>query len=106
MTSVTFIVTNDQIHTLDIANGMSVMQGAVRAGIEGIDAACRGAAVCATCHVYVAKEWIGRLPTPSTYEARTLDFVVDPDETSRLSCQILVKDDLDGLVVRVPPAQY
>jgi 2Fe-2S ferredoxin len=105
MTSVTFIVTNGQTRTLDISSGVSLMQAAVRAGIEGIEAACGGAAVCATCHVYVAKEWIERLPTPSTNEARTLDFVVDPDEASRLSCQIFVKDDLDGLVVRVPPTQ-
>lgn len=106
MTSVTFVMTNGRTHTVDIANGMSLMQGAVRAGIEGIDAICSGAVVCATCHVHVAKEWVGRLPTPSTNEARTLDCTVEPDETSRLSCQILVNDDLDGLVVRVPPTQY
>jgi 2Fe-2S ferredoxin len=106
MTSVTFVMTNGQARTVDIASGMSVMQGAVRAGIEGIDAICSGAAVCATCHVYVAKEWIGRLTAPSTNETRTLDCTVDPDETSRLSCQILVNDDLDGLVVRVPSTQY
>jgi 2Fe-2S ferredoxin len=106
MTSVTFVMTNGQTRTVDIASGMSVMQGAVRAGIEGIDAICSGAVVCATCHVYVAKEWIGRLPAPSTNETRTLDCTVDPDETSRLSCQILVNDDLDGLVVRVPSTQY
>jgi 2Fe-2S ferredoxin len=106
MTSVTFIMANGQTRTVDIPSGRSVMQGAVNAGINGIDALCGGAVVCATCHVYVAKEWIERLPTPSTNEARTLDCTVDPDETSRLSCQILVNDDLDGLVVRVPLTQY
>lgn len=105
MASVTFIVANDQIRTVDIASGLSVMQAAVRAGIKGIDAICGGAAVCATCHVYVAKEWIERLPTPSTNEARALDCVVDPDESSRLSCQIFVDDNLDGLVVHIPRSQ-
>lgn len=106
MTSVTFVMTNGQTHSVDIATGMSVMQGAVRAGIQGIDAVCGGAVVCATCRVYVAKEWIGRLPAPSTNEARALDCAVNPEESSRLSCQILVNDSLDGLVVRVPPTQY
>jgi 2Fe-2S ferredoxin len=105
MSSITFIVNDGQTHTLDIANGVSVMQGAVRAGIQGIEADCGGAAACATCHVYVATEWMERLPAPSLNETCMLEFVVDPDECSRLSCQIIVKDDLDGLVVRIPPTQ-
>jgi 2Fe-2S ferredoxin len=105
MTSITLILTDGQTRTLDIDNGVSVMQGAVRAGIEGIEADCGGAAACATCHVYVAREWIERLPKPSMNEAGMLEFVVDPDETSRLSCQIIVQNELDGLVVRVPPTQ-
>ena len=90
---------------MDIAGGVSVMQAAVRAGIRGIEAICGGAAVCATCHVYVAKEWLGRLPVPSMDELKTLDCVVDPDESSRLACRIVVHDNLDGLVVRVPLTQ-
>jgi 2Fe-2S ferredoxin len=105
MSSITFITTGGQRHTLEIAHGVSVMQGAVSAGIEGIDADCGGSAACATCHVYVAKEWMERLPAPSLNEASMLQFVVNPDKCSRLSCQIVVKDDLDGLVVRIPPAQ-
>jgi ferredoxin, 2Fe-2S len=105
MPSVTFIIAEGQAHTLEIANGLSVMQGAVSAGIEGIDADCGGSAACATCHVHVAKEWMQRLPAPSENEASMLEFVVSPDEGSRLSCQILVRDELDGLVVRIPPTQ-
>jgi len=105
MSSITFIATDGQTHTLDVASGVSVMQGAVSAGVEGIDADCGGAAACATCHVYIAREWIERLPTPSMNEASMLEFVVNPEESSRLSCQIIVKDDMDGLVVRIPPTQ-
>jgi ferredoxin, 2Fe-2S len=105
MTSVTFIVADGESLTLDIASGVSVMQAATRAGIRGIEAICGGAAVCATCHVYVAEEWLGRLAVPSMNEAKALDCVVDPDESSRLACQIVVHDNLDGLVVRVPLTQ-
>jgi 2Fe-2S ferredoxin len=105
MPSITFITADDQTHTVEIANGVSVMQGAISAGIEGIDADCGGSATCATCHVHVAREWIERLPAPSVDETSMLEFALNPDEGSRLSCQILVKDDLDGLVVRVPPTQ-
>jgi 2Fe-2S ferredoxin len=105
MSSITFITTDGQAHNLEIANGVSVMRGAVTAGIEGIEADCGGSAACATCHVYVAKEWMERLPAPSESEASMLEFVVNPDESSRLSCQITVKDELNGLVVRIPPTQ-
>ena len=105
MSSITFITTDGQSHTLEIANGVSVMQGAVNAGVEGIEADCGGSAACATCHVYVAEEWMERLPAPSENEGSMLEFVVNPDESSRLSCQITVKDELNGLVVRIPPTQ-
>jgi 2Fe-2S ferredoxin len=105
MSSITFITTDGQTHNLEIANGVSVMRGAVNAGIEGIEADCGGSAACATCHVYVAREWMERLPAPSENEATMLEFVVNPDESSRLSCQITVKDELNGLVVRIPSTQ-
>jgi ferredoxin, 2Fe-2S len=105
MSSITFITADGRSHTLEIANGTSVMQGAVNAGVEGIEADCGGSAACATCHVYVAREWMERLPTPSVNEASMLGFVINPDECSRLSCQITAKDDLNGLVVRIPPTQ-
>lgn len=105
MSSITFITTDGQPHTLEIGNGVSVMRGAVNAGIEGIEADCGGSAACATCHVYVAREWMERLPAPSVNEASMLEFVVNQDETSRLSCQITVEHELNGLVVRIPPTQ-
>ena len=105
MSSIIFVTADGQTHTLEIANGVSVMQGAVNAGIEGIEADCGGSAACATCHVYVAREWLERLPAPSESEAGMLPYVVNPNESSRLSCQITVKDELNGLVVRIPPTQ-
>ena len=105
MPSITFITADDQTHTLEIANGVSVMQGAISAGIEGIDADCGGSATCATCHVHVAREWIERLAAPSENETSMLEFALNADECSRLSCQIVVKDGLDGLVVRIPLTQ-
>jgi 2Fe-2S ferredoxin len=105
VSSITFITTDGQAHNLEIANGVSVMRGAVNAGIEGIEADCGGSAACATCHVYVTREWMERLPAPSENEATMLEFVVNPDESSRLSCQITVKEELNGLVVRIPPTQ-
>jgi len=105
MPSITFITADGRSHTLEIANGVSLMQAAVNSGIEGIDGTCGGSATCATCQVHVAAEWIDRLAAPSVDETSMLEFVVGRDESSRLSCQILLKEDLNGLVVRVPAAQ-
>lgn len=105
MALITFIVADNQHHSLDIGTGRSVMEGAMLAGIAGIDADCGGTGACGTCHIHVAKEWVSRLSPPSPDEASMLEFVVEPDETSRLSCQIKVDDTLGGLVVRVPPTQ-
>jgi ferredoxin, 2Fe-2S len=105
MATITYITVDGQAHTLEVAKGVSVMQGAVNGGIGGIDADCGGSAACATCHVHVAREWIKRLPTRSENESSMLEFAVDADESSRLSCQIVVNDDLNGLVVRVPATQ-
>jgi 2Fe-2S ferredoxin len=105
MPTITYITVDGQPHTLEVTNGVSVMQGAVNGGIEGIDADCGGSATCATCHVHVAREWIKRLPALSENESSMLEFAVDADESSRLSCQIVVNDDLNGLVVRMPATQ-
>jgi 2Fe-2S ferredoxin len=106
MAQITFIAADNQHHNLNIDTGRTLMEGAVQAGVAGIDADCGGTGACGTCHIHVAKEWIGRLPPPSPDEASMLEFVVEPDETSRLSCQIKVDDTLDGLVIRVPQAQH
>ena len=81
------------------------MQGAVERGINGIDADCGGNCACATCHVYVDEEWLSKIPPPSPAEEATLEFVPEPRRTSRLSCQIDVVPELDGLIVRLPERQ-
>lgn len=87
--------------------GRSVMRAAVDAGIEGIAADCGGMLSCATCHVYVASDWAGKLPAPAEDELAMLDFTAAPRrENSRLSCQIVVGPELDGLTVELPETQY
>jgi 2Fe-2S ferredoxin len=106
MAKITFI-TADGSHT-EVAgkNGDSVMVTAVNNGIEGIIAECGGAASCATCHVIVDPEWYPRLPEPQSIEKDMLEFAAERTDTSRLSCQIKVSDEIDGLVVTVPASQY
>jgi 2Fe-2S ferredoxin len=85
--------------------GQSVMRVALNAGVPGIIADCGGAATCATCHIYIDAGWVEKLPPPSRDEAEMILCAVDPDERSRLSCQILLTEQLDGLVVHVPENQ-
>lgn len=105
MVAVTFRYSDDSSKTIDIAPGSSVMEGAVRTGLDGIVAECGGAMACATCHVYVAKEWVSKLAPPTEQELGMLEFVVNPEQESRLSCQIEVDASLEGLTVRVPASQ-
>ena len=81
------------------------MEGAVRSGVDGIDADCGGALSCSTCHVYVADDWIDLLVPPSQDEKEMIDFAVDPKPCSRLSCQIVMKSEYEGLVLNVPATQ-
>jgi len=106
MPKITYIEHNDAEHNVDARSGASVMEVAKANGIPGIDADCGGACSCATCHVYVDANWIDKVGTPSENEAELLELVVNPDDTSRLSCQIVISDDLDGLIVRIPESQY
>ena len=92
--------------TIEIPDGQSVMLGAVQEGVDGIDADCGGACACATCHVYVAEEWLGRLEAPSDMERSMLDFAENVRPTSRLSCQIKVSQVLCGLEVETPESQH
>jgi 2Fe-2S ferredoxin len=84
---------------------MSVMEGAVRNGVPGIDAECGGACACATCHVYVDPTWQQKTGAQQELEAGMLDFGADVQPNSRLSCQIRVTEELDGLVVYLPKTQ-
>ncbi len=106
MAKITYIEHNGTEHTVDVASGLTVMEGARDNNIPGIDADCGGACACSTCHVYVAKEWVEKLPPKEAMEVDMLDFAYEPDaERSRLTCQIKVTDALDGLVVNLPEKQ-
>ena len=106
MPKVTFVQPDGARQTIDIPVGLSVMEGAVKNNVKGIDADCGGACACATCHVHVDPEWVGKLTPREDIETSMLDFAIDPDDKSRLACQINVTDALDGLVVHVPKAQH
>jgi ferredoxin, 2Fe-2S len=105
MAKITYIEFSGKQHVLELANGLSVMQGAANHNVRGIIAECGGACSCATCHVYVDEAWVPRLPAKAESEAAMLDAVCDAQPNSRLSCQITVSDALDGLVVRLPAKQ-
>jgi 2Fe-2S ferredoxin len=105
MTTITFIDHQGAARTVEAENGSTVMETAVKNGIPGIEAECGGACACATCHVYVAPEWKDRVGEPASMEEDMLDFAFDVRDTSRLSCQIHVKPELDGLVVNTPERQ-
>ena len=102
MPKITYVSQAGAQTTLDISVGMSVMRGAVANAVPGIDADCGGSCACATCHVYVDPTWVDRVPAPESAEKDMLDFVLDRQPNSRLSCQIEVTVALDGLVVTTP----
>ena len=105
MAKVTYIEHSGNSRTIEIANGLSVMEGAVQNDIPGIDADCGGGMACATCHVYVKEEWFDKLSKKEDGEEDMLDMAFEPNKFSRLSCQVLVSDELDGLTVSLPSKQ-
>ena len=105
MVKIKYIEHNGKEHEIDVANGLSVMEGAVQNDIPGIDADCGGGMACATCHVYVKEDWFNKLPVKAIGEDDMLDQAYEPNSKSRLSCQIIVSDDLNGLVVHLPEKQ-
>ena len=105
MAKITYIEHNGKNHTIDVTNGLSVMEGAVQNNIPGIDADCGGSMACATCHVYVKEEWFNKLPKKEDGEEDMLDMAFEPKKNSRLSCQIIVSKELDGIVVDLPKKQ-
>ena len=106
MAKITYIEHNGTQHAIDVKTGLSVMEGAVKNNIPGIDADCGGACACATCHVYVNEEWLDKTGDRSAMEESMLDFAEGVQDNSRLSCQIKVSDALDGLVVTMPESQH
>ena len=105
MTKITYKDFQGNSKTLDIDNGLSVMEGAIQNEIPGIDADCGGAMACATCHVYVKDEWFNKIPKAEDAEVDMIDMAYEPKKNSRLSCQIIVSDELDGLEVITPAKQ-
>jgi 2Fe-2S ferredoxin len=105
MAKVTYIENSGTSHTIEIVNGLSVMEGAVQNDIPGIDADCGGGMACATCHVYVKEEWLDKLKKKEDGEEDMLDMAFEPNKFSRLSCQLIVSDELNGLIVSTPSKQ-
>ncbi len=106
MAKITYVEHNGKRHEVEVANGLTVMEGARDNGVPGIEADCGGACACSTCHVYVAPEWVEKLPKKDSMEEDMLDFAWEPDPVrSRLTCQIKVTPALDGLVVQMPEKQ-
>ena len=106
MPKITYVLADGTRREVEASAGTSVMEAAIRSNVRGIDAECGGCLSCATCHVYVEEEWLGKLPAPEPDEADMLGFVAaERKPESRLSCQIKLDEHLSGIVVRVPPNQ-
>ena len=105
MSKITYIDQKGNSKTIDVENGLTVMEGAVQNNIPGIDADCGGGMACATCHVYVKEEWLNKLDKPEDAEQDMIDMAFEPKKNSRLSCQLIVSDKLDGLIVTTPSKQ-
>jgi 2Fe-2S ferredoxin len=105
MAKITYIEFDGGEHGIEVKAGLSVMEGAVKNDVPGIDADCGGACACATCHVYVDEAWLARTGERTAMEESMLDFAENVKPNSRLSCQIKVTDALDGLIVRMPESQ-
>ena len=105
MAKITYITHDNKTYTFDVQNGLTVMEGAVQNDVPGIDADCGGGMACATCHVYVKEEWFDKIPKKEDGEEDMIDMAYEPNKLSRLSCQIIITDDLEGLVVNLPEKQ-
>ena len=105
MAKITYIHSTSKEYTVDVSNGLTVMEGAVQNDIPGIDADCGGSMACATCHVYVEEKWLDKLPKAEEGEVDMIDMAFEPKKNSRLSCQITATDEIDGLVVTTPEKQ-
>ena len=106
MPKITYIEFDGTEHTVDVRSGLTVMEGAIKNNVPGIDADCGGACACATCHVYIDEAWREKTGSASAMEESMLDFAQNVQPNSRLSCQIKATDVLDGLIVRLPEEQH
>ena len=105
MTKITYKDYQGNSKTIEVDNGLSVMEGAIQNEIPGIDADCGGGMACATCHVYVEESWFNKLPKAEESEIDMIDMAYEPKKNSRLSCQIIVSNELDGLEITTPEKQ-
>ena len=105
MTKITYIENNQKTHTIEVENGLSVMEGAVQNDVPGIDADCGGSMACATCHVYVEEKWFNKISKAEDAEVDMIDMAHELKKNSRLSCQLIVSDELEGLIVTTPEKQ-
>ena len=105
MPKITYIDSTGEQRTIDVQKGLSVMEGAIQNKIPGIDADRGGGMACASCHVYVKEEWFSKLPKAEDGEQDMIDMAFEPNKNSRLSCQLIVSDELDGMVVTTPSKQ-
>ena len=105
MAKITYITSDAKVHEIEVQNGLTVMEGAIQNNIPGIDADCGGGMACATCHVYVQDDLFNKIPKKEDGEEDMLDMAFEPKKNSRLSCQLIVNDDLAGLVVNIPSKQ-
>jgi len=105
MAQITYVDHLGKKKTIEVENGLTVMEGAIQNDIPGIDADCGGSMACATCHVYVDNEWYGKIPKAEEAEQDMIDMAFKPKKNSRLSCQIIVSDELNGLIVTTPEKQ-
>ena len=106
MPNITFVEHDGRRHVMDLKAGLSLMEGAVKNNVPGIDADCGGACACATCHVYVDEAWLEKVGAPLPMEQSMLDFAENVETRSRLSCQVTVRDEMNGLIVYLPASQH
>ena len=105
MTKITYKDYQGNSKTIDVDNGLSIMEGAIQNDVPGIDADCGGSMACATCHVYVADDGFDRIPKAEEAEVDMIDMAFEPKKNSRLSCQLIVSDELEGLIITTPAKQ-
>ena len=105
MPKITYLDNQGNSKTIDVENGLTVMEGAIQNDIPGIDADCGGSMACATCHVYVEEKWFNKILKAEEAEVDMIDMAFEPKKNSRLSCQLIVTDELNGLVVTTPEKQ-
>ena len=105
MPKITYKDNDGNSKTINVENGLTVMEGAIQNDIPGIDADCGGSKACATCHVYVEEKWLDKIPKAEEAEVDMIDMAYEPKKNSRLSCQLIVSDELEGITVTTPTQQ-